>query len=50
MSSETNKDRAIKICLSTNTQHIKDLKLAPALSIAVGKSCDINNTGQVSLF
>ncbi|GFV97446.1 uncharacterized protein TNCV_2039541 [Trichonephila clavipes] len=38
------------MCSNLTTQHIKDLKLVSALSIAVDESCDINDTAQVSLF
>ncbi|GFT32246.1 transposable element Tcb1 transposase [Trichonephila clavipes] len=38
------------MCSNITTQHIKDLKLVSALSIAVDEFCDINDTVQVSLF
>ncbi|GFV68640.1 uncharacterized protein TNCV_2275021 [Trichonephila clavipes] len=38
------------MCSNTTTQHIEDLKLVSALSIAVDESCDIIGTAQVSLF
>ncbi|GFU90205.1 general transcription factor II-I repeat domain-containing protein 2 [Trichonephila clavipes] len=47
---KTIKDRTIKMCSNKTTQHIKDLKLVSALSIAVDESCDINDTARVSLF
>ncbi|GFU19337.1 general transcription factor II-I repeat domain-containing protein 2 [Trichonephila clavipes] len=50
LTAETIKARIIKMCWNITTQHIEDLKLVSALSIAVDESCDINDTGQVSLF
>ncbi|GFW01827.1 general transcription factor II-I repeat domain-containing protein 2 [Trichonephila clavipes] len=50
LSAKTIKDRTIKMCSNITTQHIEDLKLVSALSIAVDESCDINHTAQVSLF
>ncbi|GFW34973.1 uncharacterized protein TNCV_979111 [Trichonephila clavipes] len=38
------------MCSNITTHHIEDLKLVSALSKAVDESCDINDTGQVSLF
>ncbi|GFW72926.1 uncharacterized protein TNCV_830491 [Trichonephila clavipes] len=38
------------MCSNITTQHIKDLKLVSALSIAVDESSVINDTAQVSLF
>ncbi|GFY03935.1 uncharacterized protein TNCV_1197141 [Trichonephila clavipes] len=38
------------MCSNITTQHIEDLKLISALSIAVDESCDINDAAQVSLF
>ncbi|GFS63407.1 general transcription factor II-I repeat domain-containing protein 2 [Trichonephila clavipes] len=38
------------MCSNITTQHIEDLKLVSALSIAVDESCDINDVAQVSLF
>ncbi|GFU10189.1 uncharacterized protein TNCV_3449711 [Trichonephila clavipes] len=50
LSAKTIKDRTIKMCSNVTTQHIEDLKLVSALSIAVNESCDINDAAQVSLF
>ncbi|XP_065673851.1 general transcription factor II-I repeat domain-containing protein 2A-like [Hydra vulgaris] len=50
LSAKTIKDKTIKMCLNITTQHIEDLKLILALSLAVDESCDINNTAQVSLY
>ncbi|XP_071042604.1 zinc finger BED domain-containing protein 5-like [Parasteatoda tepidariorum] len=50
LSAKTIKDRTIKMCSNISTQHIEDLKLVSAISIAVDESCDINGTAQVSLF
>ncbi|GFX70422.1 SCAN domain-containing protein 3 [Trichonephila clavipes] len=50
LSAKTMKDRTIKMCSNITTQHIKDLQLVSALSIAVDESCDINDTAEVSLF
>ncbi|GFW75578.1 SCAN domain-containing protein 3 [Trichonephila clavipes] len=50
LSAKTIKDRTIKMCSNITTQHIEDLKLVSALSIAVDESCDINDAAQVSLF
>ncbi|GFX93524.1 general transcription factor II-I repeat domain-containing protein 2 [Trichonephila clavipes] len=38
------------MCSNITTQHIEDLKLVSALSIAFEESCDINETAQASLF
>ncbi|GFY14238.1 uncharacterized protein TNCV_3614271 [Trichonephila clavipes] len=38
------------MCSNITTQHIEDLKLVLALSIAVDESCDINDSVKVSLF
>jgi len=50
LSAKTIKDRTIKVCSKITTQHIKNLKLVSALSIAVDESCDINDAMQVLLF
>ncbi|GFV88380.1 SCAN domain-containing protein 3 [Trichonephila clavipes] len=50
LSAKTVKDRTIKMCSNITTQHIEDLKLISALSIALDESCDINDTTQISLF
>ncbi|GFV69501.1 SCAN domain-containing protein 3 [Trichonephila clavipes] len=50
LSAKTLKYRAIKMRLNITTQHIEDLKLVSALSLAVDESCDIDDTAQVSLF
>ncbi|GFY33657.1 SCAN domain-containing protein 3 [Trichonephila clavipes] len=52
LSAKTIQDRTIKICSNITTQHIEDLKLVSAFSIAVSidEFCDINDAAQVSLF
>ena len=41
LSTKNIKDRTIKMCSNIITQHIEDLKLVSALSIAVDESCDM---------
>lgn len=44
------KDRTVKMSSNIINQQVKDLKLVSALSIAVDKSCGINDLVQVSVF